>query len=210
MCLSSSICRSMEQFCRGTSGFRKVSSSCRSFPLQASILHYWLPFPSMCAGGGDFACWAVSLLQTVLVTSYLTPPCYLSHPDVTQLPHHLLQLGHLLQVLHLCSSAACPAQKKGLGTSCSLRSSLQPLPSTASSGWRHWPPTAPTTGVDGAAPSPSCNLCSQKSTILPCGSGRMSALGLCLVAELCGLQVSPVGQWNVPPSNILWETHLQV
>lgn len=53
--LSSSVCRAVNGFCKGTSGFKEVSSSCWSLPLQASIImYYWPPSYCVCAVGGSF------------------------------------------------------------------------------------------------------------------------------------------------------------
>lgn len=91
---------------RAPQALGEVLSSCRSLPLQASVLlHYCPPLPSVCAGGQFFA---VGPLQPVLGISYPVPSC----------PSLMLHSLHLLEeVLHLSTLSegrftACPCPRR--------------------------------------------------------------------------------------------------
>ena len=157
-----------------------ATSSCWSLPLQASILlHHWPP-SFLCVPVEEFLAvwpWAVGLVQAVLGTSCLSPTqppwCYtaFSWPPAAQpLAAGGPPPGHTF--CRLVCQLPLP-QEKDLGTFCSLRSALQPLPV--------WEVAWATSGVDGADPPARVAACAlrQAPTILPWGSGRMSAVDLC-------------------------------
>jgi len=101
MGLSSSVCREVKWFCKGTSGVGEVSPSCWCLPLQASILLHYLSLSLLCVPLGEFlAVWRGLWINCRL---HLEPTVSLlpSLPDVMQPAHHRLQLSHLPQeVLH--------------------------------------------------------------------------------------------------------------
>lgn len=105
-----------------------------SFPLLACL-------PSVCACGGVFDVLAVSLLQTALGTSYLTPPqplwcCAAFSPPLAAQPPTAgcSPPGHTF-----CRQVCCLSLCQEKGPACSLKSALQLLHSAASSGQRHCP-----------------------------------------------------------------------
>ena len=153
--------------------------------LQASTLLCYLPSSLVCVLVGEvLAVWLwvhCSLLfeQAIWLLLRLL--------DVTQSSNWLLQLSHLLQeVLHLGTpfagrSAACTcSQEKGLSTF--LQSEICSAASPFSSSF--WVEASASSGVDGA-PRAAAFALQQVPTILPWGSGKVSALDLWRWSQYC-------------------------
>lgn len=138
--------------------------------------------------------WVVGLLQNIFGTSYLTPHRSWYYTPSSPPPEVQSPAAGGPPPGHNCWRKLCRLSLphvEGLGTSCSVRSSLQPIPSATLSGWRHWLCLS----IWCWHPSWSCSLCSMtSSTILPWGSGRtfwsmQIVTEWRLVAGLCVLQV---------------------
>lgn len=137
-------------------------SSFRSFPWQASILlHYWPPSLS-CVLVGVFGCLAVGC-----GFSGVWNQLHSNSSSAALMPHRLptpssssascCRRSFIWTTPFAGRPAGYPAQEKGLSTACSLRLTLQPLPSAAPSGRSacHWQ------GGWCRHPSQSCSPCSQ-------------------------------------------------
>lgn len=126
-------------------------SSCRSFPWQASILlHYWPPslpcvlvgvFGSLAVGSGFSGVW--NQLRSNSSSAALMP---YRLPTVASSSANCCRRSFTWTTPFAGTPAGYPAQEKGLGTDCSLRPTLQPLPSAAPSGQK----CLPLGRVDGA------------------------------------------------------------